>query len=418
LRVYGSAREDTLLPALEEGQSVGDEAGAAAISGTSPERHETRPPPRYTEASLVKKLEEEGVGRPSTYNPILTTIQDREYVLKKSGALVPTYVGMAVTDLLKEHFPQYVDLKFTARMEDTLDDIASGAQNSVEFLTRFYKGEGDSGEGLAKRIENELPRIDFPRISVGDDPETGEPITVRIGRNSVYIQRGGGEGDNGDRATLPVDLLIDDLTPERAAGLLEARSKADEPIGTDEASGEAIYVRVGPYGPYLQLGEGAEGEKPKRVSLPKGMEPEQVDLAFARKLLALPRIVGVDPETGKQVTAGLGRYGPYVERDRTFRSVKDLELVFTVTVEEAVALINAKKGGKTVLREMGPHPETGTNLQVLSGRYGPYVTDGTANGSLPKNVEPEDLTMEQALELIAKAAERKAARGGRRTRSS
>jgi DNA topoisomerase-1 len=397
LRVYGSAREDTLLPDLAEGQAVGDEASATALGETSAERHETRPPARYTEASLVKKLEEEGIGRPSTYNPTLTTIQDRGYVVKKGGALIPTYVGMAVTRLLKEHFPQYVDIKFTARLEDRLDDIAEGEEDAVGFLSRFYRGEGDSNAGLANRIDDELPRIDYPRIPVGNDPETGAPIHVRIGRNSVYVQRG--DDENSERATVPVDVLIDDLTPERAMSLLEARARADEPLGMDEETGEPIFVRVGPFGSYLQLGEGAEGVKPKRVSLPKGTEPDAVDLAFARRLIALPRIVGTDPETGKTVTAGLGRYGPYVERDRTFKSVQ-----------------KKKSGQKTVLREMGEHPQSGKPLQVLAGRYGPYVTDGSVNGSLPKDMEPEDLTMDQAVELLVKAAERKAARKGRRGR--
>lgn len=412
LRVYGGAREDTLLPDLAQGDDVGGEGSATAIHETSPQGHETRPPPRYTEASLVKKLEEEGIGRPSTYNPILTTIQDRGYVAKKGGALIPTYVGMAVTHLLKEHFDQYVDIGFTARMEDWLDDIAEGEEDSVGFLTRFYRGEGDGDRGLVNRIETELPRIDYPRIPVGTDPQTGDPLFVRIGKNTSYLQRGEEEG--GERATVPEDVLIDDLTPERASSLLETSSRAEEPLGYDEETGEPIYVRVGPFGPYVQLGEADNGEKPKRVSLPKGVDPESVDLAFARRLLSLPRVIGTDPETGKPVTAGLGRYGPYVERNRTYRSVSDLDTVFNITLDEAVSLINQKKGAKTVLRELGPHPETGKNLQVLSGRYGPYVTDGSLNGSLPKGLLPEELTMDEAVELLVKAAERKAARKARR----
>ncbi len=414
LRVYGSAREDTLLPDVEEGQPIGDAASASAVTATTAERHETRPPPRYTEASLVKKLEEEGIGRPSTYNPILTTIQDRGYVLKKKGALVPTYVGMAVADLLKAHFNQYVDLDFTARMEDALDDIAQGDEDWVGFLTRFYKGEGAGDEGLARRIESQLPEIDYPQIPIGDDPKTGQPIFVRIGKSSAYLQRGG--GDNGDRATVPEDLLIDDLTPERAAELFEVSAKADEPLGTDDATGLPIYVRVGRFGPYLQLGEGEDGEKPKRSSLPVGVTPEDVDLELARKLLSLPRTLGTDPATDQPVTAGLGRYGPYVERARVYRSVPDIQTVFDISLAEAIELINAKKGAKTVLREMGPHPQTGKKLQVLSGRYGPYVTDGSLNGSLPKDLEPAELTMEEAVGLLEKAAERKAARGGGRGR--
>jgi DNA topoisomerase-1 len=382
LRVYGSAREDTLLPELAEGQAIGDEASAGAVAGTAAEGHETRPPPRYTEASLVKKLEEEGIGRPSTYNPILSTIQDRGYVLKKSGALVPTYVGMAVVDLLKEHFGHYVDIEFTARMEDALDGIAEGGEDWVGFLHRFYRGTEGQDEGLARQIESELPKIDYPRIMVGEDPESGAPIFVRIGRTSAYLQA--------------------------------VNSKADEPLGLDEETGAPIFLKVGRFGPYLQLGEGEDGERPRRVSLPEGVDPEDVTPELAGRLLSLPRTVGVDPATGHPVTAGLGRYGPYVERAKTYRSVADLETVFQISLDEAVALLNAKRGSKTVLRELGPHPETGADLKILSGRYGPYVTDGTLNGSLPKGVEPGDLSMEEAVELLVKAAERKAARGGRR----
>jgi DNA topoisomerase-1 len=373
LRVYGSAREDTLLPELAEGQAIGDEASAGAVAGTAAEGHETRPPPRYTEASLVKKLEEEGIGRPSTYN---------------------------------------VDIEFTARMEDALDGIAEGGEDWVGFLHRFYRGTEGQDEGLARQIESELPKIDYPRIMVGEDPESGAPIFVRIGRTSAYLQRGTGE--NGDKATLPEDLLIDALTPQRAVELLAVNSKADEPLGLDEETGAPIFLKVGRFGPYLQLGEGEDGERPRRVSLPEGVDPEDVTPELAGRLLSLPRTVGVDPATGHPVTAGLGRYGPYVERAKTYRSVADLETVFQISLDEAVALLNAKRGSKTVLRELGPHPETGADLKILSGRYGPYVTDGTLNGSLPKGVEPGDLSMEEAVELLVKAAERKAARGGRR----
>lgn len=403
LSVMGRSREDTLLPAMEEGDRIGARGSEIELVEIAPDGHETRPPPRYTEASLVKKLEEEGIGRPSTYTPTISTIQDREYVVKKGTALVPTYVGMAVVHLLREHFPQYVDIKFTARMEDRLDDIAEGEEDWRGFLTRFYKGGQDS-TGLVKRIEDALPNIDYPAIPVGTDPESGQPIHIRIGRSFVYAQRG--DGGDGNRVTLPVDLFIDELTPERVHEMMEVRSKAEEPITTDPDSGLPVFLRTGPYGPYVQLGEPEEDSKPKRVSLPRGMSPEDLTEADALRLISLPRPLGDDPDTGKPVVAGLGRYGPYVERGGTYRNVKDFDRLFTVTLDEALELIRSKPG-KTVLREVGEHPESGKPLQVLSGRYGPYVTDGKVNASLPKAMDPSELTIEESVQLLIAAAERK-----------
>ena len=412
LRVYGDQREDQILPALEEGDAVGAEGSAAVLQGVDAEKHETRPPPRYTEASLVKKLEEEGIGRPSTYTPTISTIQDRDYVQKKGGALVPTYVGMAVIRLLREHFGQYIDLRFTARMEDSLDDIAAGNADSESFLDAFYNGE-EGRLGLVRRIEESLPEIDFPRIPVGTDPETGEPIRVRIGKNYVFAERG--EGDDATRATIPIDLLIDELTVDKAIELFEATSKADQPLGSDPDTGLNVYAKVGPFGPYVQLGEATEDHKPRRVSLPRGMTVDDVALDYALKLLSLPREIGVDPESGKPVTAGLGRYGPYVERARQYRSLPSADDIFTVTLEEALALL-AQKRGKTVLKVVGPHPETGAEIQLLDGRYGPYVTDGSVNASTPKGSDPMEVTVEEAVSLLAEAAERKKAKKGTKRR--
>ena len=403
-RVSGASTRDTLIPELSEGDVIGGEGTEIALSGVEPVRHTTTPPARFTEASLIKRLEEEGIGRPSTYAPTITTIQNREYAEKKGGALLPTYVGMAVLHLLRRHFPQYVDLKFTARMEEGLDEIASGARDRKSFLDAFYKGE-DGDPGLVATIDRELPEIAYPAIPLGVEPGTDRPLTVRIGRNYVYVQSG--EGDDARRATLPVDLLIDELTPERAVELLAARERAEEPIGKDEESGLDIYVKTGPFGPYLQLGELQEdGPKPKRVSLGRGTDPGGVTIELARRLLSLPREIGTDPETGKPVRAGLGRFGPYVERARVFASVENVEMLFEITLEQALERI-ANKNKKAVLKELGPHPETGEPLQVIKGRYGPYVTDGKVNASLPKGDDPQDMSVEAALPLLAVAATRK-----------
>lgn len=437
LKVYGDTRKDQLLPPLAAGDEIHAE-GSANLAGppsppdargpgghksadaphpptvlrsVEPERRETKPPPRYTEASLVKKLEEEGIGRPSTYTPTISRIQDRDYVRKREGALVPTYVGLAVTRLLRDHFGKYIDLGFTARMEDALDDIATGEVESRRFLDSFYNGEGDR-PGLDREIEDALPGIDFPAVPLGADPETGKDIRVRIGRNSVFAECG--EGDERESATIPDEILIDELTIERARELIDARSRTGEPIGTDPGTDLPVFVRIGQYGPYVQLGEARKGrDKPRWVGLPKGMEASDVTLEYALKLLSLPRTLGEDPGSGEEVRAGLGRYGPYVARGREYRNLQSPDDMFTVTLDEALALLAQPKRprrGHQALKVVGTHPETGAEIRLLKGRYGPYVTDGEVNASIPKGRDPMAVTVEEALELMARAAERRKTR--------
>jgi DNA topoisomerase-1 len=437
-RVWGTNREDVILPRMVEGQLIGvddsrarradapgasgDPAGDAARRGPAPvdiksveaRGRQTQPRPRYSEAALVRKLEEEGIGRPSTYEPTLAKLRNREYAIRKKGVLIPTYLGLCVTKLLRDHFPHYVDLRFTAGMEDALDRIAGGSVDHVRFLSDFFRGDGDDALGLEKRIEEELPRIDYPALRVGDDPETGEPLLVRIGKQHVFLQRG--EGRDKPRAALPVDLLIDELTPEKASELIEVRLRGRSPLGRDEETGLNVYVRAGPYGPYVQLGD--DDAKPRRVSLPGDMSPDRVDLAFALRLLALPRVLGEDPGTGQRVTAGMGRYGPYVNRAKTYRNLDSLERAFDVTLEQALALLDTRPG-RAVLAVVGKHPETGEPLNVYKGRYGPYVTDGKVNAGIPRGRDPESLEVDEALELLARAAARKAGgKGARRTRAA
>jgi len=410
LQVYGDRDRDALLPDLKEGMRIGGPAEQLEtgtpdvdIETVVPLRHETQPPARYTEASLIKKLEEEGIGRPSTYATVISTIQSRDYVTKKGGALLPSYIGIAVTHLLREHFQTYVDLGFTALMESELDLIAEGKFDWKEFLDRFYHGSEDNARGLEKAIAEELPKIDFPRIKVGDDPKTGNPIVLRIGRNFAYVQV---EGDEDRSATLPVDLLIDELTPDKALELITARDKSREPIGQHPETGQNIYALTGPFGPYLQLGEAEGDKKPKRISLGKGTDQSSIDLKYALRLLSLPREIGTDPETGKPVRAGLGRFGPYVERNRVFVSVDTVDTLFTIGLDEALEKIR-NKNKKTVLKELGTHPESGEPMQVLKGRYGPYVTHKKVNATIGKDRDPEDVTLEDALALLEEAAKRK-----------
>lgn len=415
LKVYGDRGQDALLPDLSEGQGIGGEAarqpGGVDVTAVAHAAHETQPPARYTEASLIKKLEEEGIGRPSTYASVIATIQSREYVAKKGGALLPTYIGIAVTHLLREHFNRYVDVAFTARMEEELDQIAAGERDWVEFLDRFYRGGGDEA-GLEKDISAGLDRIEFPRIHVGDDPATGNPIVLRIGRNYVSVNV---EGDEERRATVPVDMLIDELTPESALKLITQRDRSREPIGVHPETGQNIYALTGPFGPYLQLGEQEGDAKPKRISLGAKTDLSTIDLDYALKLLSLPRLVGTDPATGKPVRAGLGRFGPYVECERVFASVASVDVLFSVTLEDALERIR-NKNRRPVLRELGPHPETGLPLVICKGRYGPYVTDGKLNGTIGRDTDPEEVSVADAVALLAAAAVRAAEGGGRPAR--
>ena len=406
LKVYGDKGKDTFLPELTQGRTIGGDGQQNAppvdIGNVEPLLHETQPPARFTEASLIKKLEEEGIGRPSTYASVIATIQSREYVVNKSGALLPSYIGIAVTHLLREHFNKYVDLKFTARMEEELDLIASGEVDWIQFLDCFFRGcKGETG--LEQDIEEEMGKIEFPRIKVGDDPETGQPIVLRIGRNYVSVHV---EGQDDRRATLPVDLLIDELDPDKALDLIVQRDKSREPIGQHPETGQNIYALTGPFGPYLQLGEQEGDKKPKRISLGKKTDPTAIDLAYALRLLSLPREIGVDPETDKPVRAGLGRFGPYVERERVFASVQTVDTLFTITLEEALERIR-NKNRRTVLKDLGKHPETGEPMSICKGRYGPYVTDGKVNATIGRDREPEDVTVEEAVSLLKDAAQRK-----------
>ena len=427
LRVYGDARKDQILPSMSEGDRVRADTGkqetdpssSVVLRSLEPDRRETRPPPRYTEASLVRKLEDEGIGRPSTYTPTISTIQDRDYVRKRGGALVPTYIGMAVIRLLRQHFGKYVDLGFTARMEDSLDDIAAGEAESRSFLEAFYNGEGGR-PGLAREIDDTMPRIDFPRIPLGIDPATGEQIRVRIGKHSVFAERGAGEAAS--RATIPAELLIDELTTEKAVELLAAGAHSGEMLGTDPVSRSPVFLRVGPYGPYVQLGRARKGgAKPRLVGLPKDMDASEVTLESALRLLALPRVLGADPKSGDEVRAGLGRYGPYVASGREYRSLDSAEQLFTVTLDEALARLAVKKTarrGKTVLKRLGAHPQSGADVELIRGRYGPYVTDGTVNASVPREREAEATTLDEAVELLARAATRKKTRRPARQRAA
>jgi DNA topoisomerase-1 len=392
--------------------------------------HATQPPARYTEASLVKAMEELGVGRPSTYASIISTILDRGYVWKKGTALVPSFTAFAVVGLLERYFPDLVDYGFTAAMEDELDEIASGREEALPWLTRFYFGEargerkgkqeenGDAtrragagapgGEtdtarlGLKEAVAEHLGAIDAREINsipIGVDAE-GRQVVARVGRYGPYLQRGE------DRASIPEDLAPDELTIDRAEALLDAPSN-DRVLGTDPETGLEVEVRAGRYGPYVQLGPSTDGGKPRTASLFKSMSPATLTLEQALELLRLPRTVGTDPESGEEILAANGRFGPYLKRGSDTRSLLSEEQLFTVTLEDALALFaqpKTRRGRAQAsgpLRELGADPETGLPLVVREGRFGPYVSDGTTNASLRKGDDPMTITVERASELLA-----------------
>ena len=408
LKVADSGQQDSQLPALAEGDKAGP-SEKVAIDELKALGHETKPPARYNEASLVRRLEEEGIGRPSTYAPTISIIQQRGYVEKVGKALAPTFVGIAVTFLLRDHFPEYVELKFTAKMESALDAIAEGKLDWVDFLKAFYNGQGDFGSGLAPTIEAELAKIEFPNIPVGIAAD-GQPLVVRLGRTQPFIQRG--EGGSGNTATIPNEVTYDELTVEMAEELLAARAKADEPIGKHPETGQNVYAILGPYGPYVQLGEQDPDskKKPKRASLGRGFPLEDVTLEIALQYLSLPRKVGDHPETGKYVSTAIGRFGPYLVHDGDFRSLKTVDDVFNLDLKTALEMLaQPKRRGrqKTVLKEVGVIPGTETKIEMFDGRYGPYVTDGKVNASLPKGADPEAFTLEQSLALLEEQAAKK-----------
>ena len=380
--------EERVLPHLSVGQEV-------SLVSLEPDGHATQPPARYTEPTLVRALEERGIGRPSTYAAILSTIVDRGYVFKKGTALVPTFVAFSVVNLLERHFEQLVDFDFTKRMEDDLDRIASGEQERVAWLTRFYFGE-DGDPGLHHLVTEHLDEIDARAVNSIEIP--GTEAVVRVGRYGPYIEHGE------QRASLPADLAPDELTPAKVEELLAQPD--NKPLGVDPETGTEIVVRSGRYGPYVTEVLAESEEKPRTASLFSTMSPETVTLDEALRLLSLPRVVG--ELDGEPVTAQNGRYGPYIKRGSESRSLESEEQLFSVTLDQAKALLaepprrRGKRGAaRGPLKELGADPASGKPIVVKDGRFGPYVTDGETNASLRRGDTPEAVTLERAVELLA-----------------
>ncbi|WP_286830880.1 MULTISPECIES: type I DNA topoisomerase [Kordiimonas] len=416
LSVYQEGKDDegdedeTRLPMIKEGEVL-------TLEGVEPKQHFTDAPPRFTEASLVKRMEELGIGRPSTYASILSVLRDRSYVHMERNRFIPDDKGRLVTAFLEKFFTRYVEYDFTANLEEQLDDISAGQEDWKKVLAEFWEAFKPKTEEIIgvrnsvviDALDEFLEHMMFPEAKEGGEDPRKCPkcddgrLGLKTSRYGAFIgcsnypecgytRQFGNKGDaDGD-------------------------GNADEPatLGNDPESGEPISIRTGRFGPYIQVGEAVKGEKPKRASIPKDIDTGDVDLEKALALLSLPREIGAHPEDGKMITSAIGRYGPYVAHDGTYAKLQSSEEVFTVGLNRAVSLVadaKAKKGGgKTVLKELGEHPDDGDAVRVLDGRYGPYVNHKRTNATLPKGTEPESVTLEQALEwLAAKATKKKPA---------
>ncbi|MEM9593352.1 MAG: type I DNA topoisomerase [Acidobacteriota bacterium] len=420
LRAYVEGRDDpeaelgdqeTLLPELKEGQAVEPLAVEA-------EGHSTKAPYRYTEASLVKKLEEEGIGRPSTYASIISTVQDRGYVLKRGNELMPTFTAFCVTHLLEKQFSDLVDTQFTANMEDELDNVAAGNIEWDALVSSFYLGE-DGDPGLNRRVEE--GEVTYPSIPLGRDPVSGDIVEVKVGKYGPYVRRGEGGPEN--TASIPEDMAPDELRIEAALELLRTKRAEKEPVAQHPENGRGITLQVGRFGAYLELAQTEEEKeskkKPHRVSLPDGLGTADLTPEIARDLIMLPRVLGADPADGVEVSAGLGRYGPYLRKDKDYRNLGSWEEACSIGLEKALEILSQPKPTrrgrqKVVLKEIGELEGAAGPVQVLDGRYGPYVTDGKTNASLPKGSDPKEVTAELAAELLE--ARRKAPKKKRRRR--
>jgi DNA topoisomerase-1 len=396
--------QETVLPTLTVGEPVDRNKARVRLTGLEPVGHETNPPARYTEASLIKELERIGVGRPSTFAATIGTIERRGYVFRQGKALVPSFTAFAVTRLLREHFGDLIDVEFTAEMEEDLDQISRGEREWLDFIKQFYRGDKHH-RGLEEAVKQAQETAEYPLIDVGVDPESGEKIRVRIGRYGPFLQLGDG-GPGKTAGILPTQAPAD-LSVEKSMTLIRAKAEGPRTLGIDPKTGMNVYAINGRFGAYVQLGEMPEKgskEKPKRSSLTGSMTESTVTLEDALKLLELPRELGVHPEAGTTIVAGLGRFGPYVKHGDDYRSLEGSDDLFTVDLERALALLaapkrSARQAAKRVIRKIEV-ADGGTALQVLEGRFGPYVTDGEVNASIPKGGDPATITLEEAQALL------------------
>ncbi|HSC18491.1 MAG TPA: type I DNA topoisomerase, partial [Rhizomicrobium sp.] len=411
LTLYQEGKDDeqdedgARLPRVKEGESAG-------IEQVNPEQHFTEPPPRYSEATLVRKMEEMGIGRPSTYASILSTLRDRAYVRMERNRFVPDDKGRIVTTFLTNFFKRYVEYGFTADLEEKLDEVSAGALDWKQLLRDFWRdfsaAIGETKELKISDVIDALDEVLGPHLFVpvdGEDPRVcptcgNGRLSLKLGRFGAFV----GCSNYPDCR----------YTRKLGQSAEEANSEQPRELGVDPETGEAITLRTGRFGPYVQRGE---GDKPARGSIPKGIDASAIDLEYALRLLSLPREIGKHPETGEPITANFGRFGPYVQHQKTYASLETPEDVFTVGINRAVTLIAEKKAnprgrrGPEPLKELGASPITGAAIKLMNGRYGPYVTDGSTNATIPNGTDPQSVTLDQAIALIA---EREAKGGGKK----
>ncbi len=397
------ADRESVLPSVAVGEVL-------ECRQLEPKGHTTQPPNRYSEAALTRTLEEKGIGRPSTYAAIIDTILARQYVFKRGNVLVPTWVAFAVSQLLESHLPNLVDYQFTAEMEDELDAISRGEMGHVDYLNTFYYG--NEHPGLKQQLENKVDEIDARdvcRVLLGKPQRQGDQsaeVYVRVGRYGPFLE----QGDR--RASLPDNMPPDELTLDVALQMLDKSAQAEEPLGICPDTHKPVFLRIGRFGPYVQRGTAEDDEKPQNASLLKGMNPDEVDLATALKLLSLPRRLGDHPRSGEPVPAYNGRFGPYIKCGDETRSLPRGISPLEVNLQEALDLLAQPKGGRRAAKPKEPikvfdvSPLSGELVQLLDGRYGPYVTDGTTNASVPRGLPTEEVSFERALDLLAARAAR------------
>jgi DNA topoisomerase-1 len=419
LALYDEGRDDPngeddgrMLPAMAKGD-------APTLVAARPERHVTEPPPRYSEASLVKKLEELGIGRPSTYASILSVLQDRKYVRLERKRFVPEDRGRLVTAFLESFFKHYVEYDFTADLENRLDDVSNGTIDWKELLREFWRDFSGAVEGTRElRVKDVLEALDSllgPHFFRADDPAVDPRACPGCGRGRLSLKLGRFGAFIGCSNYPECRYTRRLAVPEEGNG--NGAESGPRELGTDPATGQPVTLRQGPYGAYVQLGAGGEGEKPKRASLPKGADPAAIDLEKALRLLALPRTVGIHPETGAPILAGLGRFGPYLKHGERYATLPAAADVLEIGLNRALDILaNARERRRfgEMLRSLGEHPEDGAPVVVKSGRYGPYVQHGRTFASLPKGGEPDAVTLEDAVALLAARAARGSAGRARR----
>jgi DNA topoisomerase I len=398
---------DRILPAMKQGDRLN-------CNGVKPEDHETKPPARFTEASIVQAMEKAGIGRPSTYASVISTLLDRKYVLRTSGALVPTFTGFAVTQLLERHFDHLVDLEFTSKMEESLDEIAEGHLDHLKYLKEFYLGK----KGLKEMTELKEKQIGPKEGRSIELPQLLGELEVRIGRFGPYLAKvDEKDEDTGVFASIPDDVAPADLDLEISKKIIAAKAAGPKSIGKYPATGDDIFVMLGKYGAYLQVGPtptDKKADKPRRASIPREMDPNTLSMETALKLLSLPRDLGLHPETKKMITVYDGRFGPYVKTGDDMRSLKKADDKYTMTLERAVELLKEEKKGRfgaKVLKDLGVDPTTKKSIAVYEGKFGPYVKMANVSVSLPKEADPESFTLENAVALLATRVDTKKSGG-------